>query len=282
MGTERCCWECARRQLVCDGAASACNRCKISRIVCPGYEDAKPLLWLAPGKVKSRNWAKKPPKAKGERARDRKQLPVKVAPRNVDLSMPGTEAHAMSLVPEIRLTSLFGPDSLQRTEGSDLYQAVVYCELSVLSCRQDVSADLPYVDNRNVCSQYSSHALGPSPFNMPIGGLVLLDDALKSVLVSMMLRHRIHSIAKHSKPQALSTLWDRFLHYRGLTIRCLVGQIGDDYARSTDLTILASILFLYTEVRQIDLDGYVSALTQNARSFSNRHHRHGGTISAVS
>lgn len=50
----RQCWECLRRRLVCDSAAPVCNKCKAAGVVCPGYDDKKPLKWLAPGTVLSR------------------------------------------------------------------------------------------------------------------------------------------------------------------------------------------------------------------------------------
>ncbi|ETS82046.1 hypothetical protein PFICI_07048 [Pestalotiopsis fici W106-1] len=51
---KRHCWECMRRRLVCDSAPGACNKCKTRGVVCPGYDDKKPLRWLTPGKVKSK------------------------------------------------------------------------------------------------------------------------------------------------------------------------------------------------------------------------------------
>ena len=53
---KRHCWECLRRCVVCDSTRPACNRCTTAGSACPGYGHVKPtrLVWLAPGKVKSR------------------------------------------------------------------------------------------------------------------------------------------------------------------------------------------------------------------------------------
>ncbi|UQC81696.1 uncharacterized protein CLUP02_07182 [Colletotrichum lupini] len=51
---KRRCWECQRRRLVCDSVKPVCNKCRASGIVCPGYDDRKPLTWLAPGKITCR------------------------------------------------------------------------------------------------------------------------------------------------------------------------------------------------------------------------------------
>ena len=52
----RHCWECRRRCLVCDFTRPSCEKCSTSGIVCPGYNDVKPLRlrWLVPGNVTSR------------------------------------------------------------------------------------------------------------------------------------------------------------------------------------------------------------------------------------
>ena len=55
----RQCWECLRRRWVCDAARPVCNKCRNAGIVCPGYNDTKPLTWLAPGRVTSRARKKK-------------------------------------------------------------------------------------------------------------------------------------------------------------------------------------------------------------------------------
>lgn len=51
------CWECRRRQLVCDSTRPGCTRCFKAGVSCPGYGPSKPVQfkWLPPGKVKSRN-----------------------------------------------------------------------------------------------------------------------------------------------------------------------------------------------------------------------------------
>ncbi|KAJ0360145.1 hypothetical protein COL154_007732 [Colletotrichum chrysophilum] len=60
-GGRKQCWECQRRRVVCDAVRPVCGKCKATGVVCPGYEDKKPLTWLAPGKVKTRTWKRKKP-----------------------------------------------------------------------------------------------------------------------------------------------------------------------------------------------------------------------------
>lgn len=62
---QRSCWECSRRRLVCDEDRPTCRKCRDAGIVCPGYSGAKPLRWLAPGRVTARI-RKKPNRRKGD------------------------------------------------------------------------------------------------------------------------------------------------------------------------------------------------------------------------
>ncbi|KAH0491924.1 hypothetical protein TgHK011_003325 [Trichoderma gracile] len=45
------CWECQRRGSPCDGRAPVCGNCSAAGMVCPGYNNARPLTWLPTGKV---------------------------------------------------------------------------------------------------------------------------------------------------------------------------------------------------------------------------------------
>jgi hypothetical protein len=55
----RQCWECLKRRLVCDKTLPRCKKCQKHGRQCSGYDDAKPLQWLQPGKVTVRRRGKK-------------------------------------------------------------------------------------------------------------------------------------------------------------------------------------------------------------------------------
>ena len=63
---QKSCWECSRRRLVCDETHPTCRKCSDVGIVCPGYSNAKPLRWLAPGRVNARIRRKPRRKAEGK------------------------------------------------------------------------------------------------------------------------------------------------------------------------------------------------------------------------
>lgn len=113
-GGRRQCWECQRRRIVCDAVRPVCGKCKATGVVCPGYEDKKPLTWLAPGKVKTRTWKRKTPAKKSGTT----------APKESALA---TElARAKRAEREEVAANVFGRDL--RSDMCDIVEATVYCE----------------------------------------------------------------------------------------------------------------------------------------------------------
>lgn len=47
------CWECSKRRLVCDMRTPKCQKCRVRRVDCPGYQH-KPLQWMRPGQTRSK------------------------------------------------------------------------------------------------------------------------------------------------------------------------------------------------------------------------------------
>lgn len=144
----RQCWECLRRRWVCDAARPVCNKCRAAGIVCPGYNDQKPLTWLAPGRVTSRTRRQqnsRPSKTAGTKKaavgnggdakpgpqRKAEQKPVMENEEAADDSsralVPagsanGTETVALEASPKVT-----GGLRL-RTDTSDVVEAVQYCK----------------------------------------------------------------------------------------------------------------------------------------------------------
>lgn len=118
----RRCWECLRRRLVCDAIKPVCNKCRTAGIVCPGYDDKKPLTWLAPGKVTCRTRRK--PRS-GETDADSKK-PMKPKPKTLRKGLGRVlseeEQRIFDGVEYILHSDL-------RTDICDVYEAVQYCEL---------------------------------------------------------------------------------------------------------------------------------------------------------
>jgi hypothetical protein len=126
------CWECRRRRLVCDGTQPVCTKCRAARIVCPGYADKKPLTWLAPGQVMSRNRRKKSPNSKTPNG---KALPIRKACNGTKRRVEKLKSPAMtsdssedsrSDIQEEEMVEMGRPVEL-RPEVCDIFEAMLYC-----------------------------------------------------------------------------------------------------------------------------------------------------------
>lgn len=112
----RRCWECLRRRLVCDAVKPVCNKCRVAGIVCPGYDDKKPLTWLAPGKVTCRT-----------RRKSRVSENDSKAKSNTSKSKEN-QGKTIRKEKEIRKVSELIFHSALRTDVCDVYEAVQYCK----------------------------------------------------------------------------------------------------------------------------------------------------------
>lgn len=121
--SRRQCWECQRRRLVCDSTYPVCIQCRTTRITCPGYEDKRPLVWLAPGRVTSRT-----------RRRPRKGA---AAPSKLKVSKSGTAKTNEKQTQDLAVAPLTQaavqdrvkiPKLVLKTERCDIYSAAHYCK----------------------------------------------------------------------------------------------------------------------------------------------------------
>ena len=114
----RHCWECQRRRIVCDRWRPVCNKCQTAGIVCPGYDNQKPLTWLAPGRVISRPRKRKSPPA-CRKASDQKEA----APKAVEIrgAAPLTRTKGETTGKVAHILELTG-------ETIEIFEAAYYCK----------------------------------------------------------------------------------------------------------------------------------------------------------
>ena len=114
----RHCWECQRRRIVCDRWRPVCNKCQTAGIVCPGYDDQKPLTWLAPGRVLSRPRKRKSPPASRKPAVKKEESPKAVEIRG-DAPLTRMKKETTGQVSHI----------LELTEETiEIFEAAHYCK----------------------------------------------------------------------------------------------------------------------------------------------------------
>ncbi|KAF6836215.1 C6 zinc finger domain protein [Colletotrichum musicola] len=214
-GGRRQCWECQRRRIVCDAVRPVCGKCKATGVVCPGYEDKKPLTWLAPGKVKTRTWKRKTPAKKGE------TTATKGSPQAMALAKAQREQK------EKEAAIVFGRDL--RSDMCDIVEATVYWN------------DQMYPD-------FSSKQLDTSPWIVPVRYIQYMPPAIQHGLVSMALDHRIMTTGLRKDDPAVSDLRERFHQHRCTAIKALNEDVNNERRRGADLTLSGVVVFLYADL----------------------------------
>ncbi|KAK2043137.1 hypothetical protein LZ31DRAFT_524889 [Colletotrichum somersetense] len=220
------CWECLRRRLVCDATKPICNKCRVAGIVCPGYDDKKPLTWLAPGRVTCRT-RRKPRNAEKESDTGK---PIRPKQKTLAKGM----GRVLSEEEKVMLNGIecmFHSDL--RTDVCDVYDAVQYYNLVFY----------PYTK--------AGHAGDTNVYvdQIPLKIVKYLPTAIAHNLVSIVYQHRMRvqmewkfdcPSAKHAQA--------RLHHHRGISIRALNEDIANEKTQSSDAVLTGVILLLESEI----------------------------------
>ncbi|OHF03955.1 C6 zinc finger domain-containing protein [Colletotrichum orchidophilum] len=226
----RHCWECQRRRLVCDSARPVCSKCKTSGVVCPGYEDKKPLTWLAPGKVKTRTWKRKSPPANKKTDDNSKKGPKGTVEselaKAVRCDVSATRSHhPVHIFPGYEL----------RDETCDIIEATLYW-------------------NEQVYPFFAANQLTNSPWLVPVSYIQYMGVPIQHALVAMAIDHRMLRLSKKKNDMYQAEVRARFHQHRCTAIHALNEEIGNEKRRISDHTMAAVVVFLYA-----DLMGSVTA-----------------------
>ncbi|KXH59010.1 hypothetical protein CNYM01_08455 [Colletotrichum nymphaeae SA-01] len=224
---KRRCWECQRRRLVCDSVKPVCNKCRASGIVCPGYDDRKPLTWLAPGKVTCRTRRKGRVVDKDTATKTTMKIKPKLGRRG---EIEDTEALTRS-------RNKYGGElvfhSALRTDICDVFEAVQYFN--------DVF--YPYTK--------SGHPPTSNVFiaEIPLKVVKYLPISIAHNLVGIVYHHRMH-VQKEWKNDCPSILYaqHRMHHHRGLSIRAINEDLANPKTQSSDVVLTGVILLLQSEI----------------------------------
>ncbi|RMZ41300.1 C6 finger domain protein [Aspergillus flavus] len=223
---QRHCWECMRRRLVCDFARPTCNKCRSAGVACPGYDEKKPLRWLAPGKVTSRARRRRSPHGTNH---------------SFTVSSEGSEEAA-------------DKEHVPRTSvGSELLRIPIpRGELKSETCTM---VEAVWYFNDYVYSDFRAlHELAPNPYlgQLPLDALHQMPMSICHTLVYLALGHRIHRVYPEDHCRSLASLRPSLYQHRGLALRSLTELMGNLKNRNTiDLTIGSILLFLFVDARQL-------------------------------
>lgn len=127
------CWECLRREVACDATHPACRICIDKGLVCPGYENRKPLRWLVPGTVTA--WPRKRKKQQDKKKEQKLAIRGAIVPPG-QKGQPSNELAAAQVRGEEKGSTstlvVYTPAALYRTvltlELDYTLQCIQYCE----------------------------------------------------------------------------------------------------------------------------------------------------------
>ncbi|UNI17964.1 hypothetical protein JDV02_004267 [Purpureocillium takamizusanense] len=215
------CWECQRRQWVCDATRPVCIRCREAGIVCPGYSDRKPLTWLAPGRISARPRRTRPSKPPSKPSRSSavriKTESDDALPCAVDKHQPlscikkgreGTPASTSSKTflgraskenthddtikcpAEIRALAVRPRNMEKRNQGPRGVETIMSVPATLRDHMDDVFEATQYY-NSQIYPLLAAHQLAPNLFVAPIEGLQLVPASMRHALISLSLGYRI-------------------------------------------------------------------------------------------
>ncbi|KAJ0164627.1 hypothetical protein CTA2_586 [Colletotrichum tanaceti] len=226
----RRCWECLRRRLVCDAIKPVCNKCRTAGIVCPGYDDKKPLTWLAPGKVTCRTRRKPRGGPSGETDADGKtpaKPKSKTLRKGLGRVLSEEEQRIFDGVEYILHSDL-------RSDICDVYEAVQYYN----------AVFYPYTR-----AGHSGNDANLFIDQIPLKVVKYLPTSIAHNLVAIVFQHRLHvqmewkfdcPSAKHAQA--------RLHHHRGISIRALNEDIANAKTQSSDTVLTGVTLLMQSEI----------------------------------
>ncbi|WQF90000.1 Putative zn(2)Cys(6) fungal-type DNA-binding domain, fungal transcription factor [Colletotrichum destructivum] len=211
----RQCWECQRRRLVCDSARPVCSKCKISGVVCPGYEDKKPLTWLAPNKVKTRTWK-------------RKGGATAAGGDAVSKSQAGSQEKddVLRLAASAKQLVHIFPGQELRSETCDIIEATLYW-------------------NEQVYPSFTSNQLAQSPWIIPVIYVHYMKPCIQHALVAMAIEHRMMRMSQRTNDPFVAEVRARACQHRSTAVQALNRDIALEQMCSSDFTLSSVIVFLY-------------------------------------
>ncbi|KAK1966349.1 C6 zinc finger domain-containing protein [Colletotrichum sublineola] len=183
-------------------------------MVCPGYDDKKPLTWLAPNKVKTRTWKRKsaPPDKDDAAKRSHQDRQVEVA----------------KLTSAKQLVHIF-PGHEFRTETCDIIEATLYW-------------------NEQVYPSISLNQLSQSPWIIPIYYIHYMQPPIQHALVAMAIEHRMLRTTSRKHDPFVAEVRARAIQHRSTAVQALNKDIGDERRQASDITMSGVIIFMYGDL----------------------------------
>ncbi|KAK2040933.1 C6 zinc finger domain-containing protein [Colletotrichum somersetense] len=183
-------------------------------MVCPGYDDKKPLTWLAPNKVKTRTWKRKSaPPDKDAAAKNRTQ------DGQVKVAEPASGKQLIHVFPGHEF----------RSDTCDIIEAALYW-------------------NEQVFPSIYQNQLSQSPWAIPVTHVHHMQPSIQHALVAMAIEHRISRMTSRKHDPLVAEIKARAIQHRSTAVQALNKDIGDERKRASDMTMSGVIVFTYGDL----------------------------------
>ncbi|KAK2731653.1 C6 zinc finger domain-containing protein [Colletotrichum kahawae] len=217
--SKQACWECQRRQVVCDSARPVCFKCKLGGIVCPGYENVKPLTWVAPNQITTRTWRGRKPTATKSSTQKKTKKPSEVketARKN------SSQEHLVHIFPGQEL----------RTETCDIAEASLYW-------------------NDHVYPYFYDNQLTKSPWVVPASHIHAMKPYRRHGLVAMAIEHRMSQLSPTRNDPYAAEVRARAYHHRHTAIQTLNKEIANETTQLSDATLAGVVTFIFGDTNNL-------------------------------
>ncbi|KAF2110236.1 fungal-specific transcription factor domain-containing protein [Lophiotrema nucula] len=243
------CWACRKKRVICDFGRPGCEKCKKAGVECPGYATQKPLQWLAPGRVTSKEKKRKKVKKEEDGNVDSVQaLPLVVASGSsisarLDLEMtvivgqPKVEPsyadtnpfiNWINISPEIERGRLSAQAlvNVKDEPGQHDEQEEAIWNIPTAAFRDETTevVQATFYYNKNMWpALLSYYEMAPSPYviQVPLSALHQLPPIIRYSMVSLALGYRAHR-----QDITGAVAWPKIYHHRGKAIRTLNDTIS--------------------------------------------------------
>ncbi|KAH7020769.1 uncharacterized protein B0I36DRAFT_367252 [Microdochium trichocladiopsis] len=243
------CWECQRRRVVCDSVEPVCGKCEAIGVVCPGFDDKKPLVWLAPGKVTARPRKKK-------RAPNGARAMASAAKRGSELisRLTGEKPEKIDLRPiERQLTK---HNALRKAAGKnkDMYDStfILFPELVYDKDIEQIFQAARYYDLQMYPEYEPILAMIPQAFirRFELPTVPYFPMAIRHSVICITLGHRIHKLPTTTDPAFVFKSWEVFYRHRGKAIAGLTADMGSLDPVRRFIALIGTATFLMVDIQQ--------------------------------
>ncbi|KAF5491120.1 4-hydroxy-2-oxo-heptane-1,7-dioate aldolase [Colletotrichum fructicola] len=189
---------------------------RLSGIVCPGYENVKPLTWVAPNQITTRTWRGRKPAANKSIAPPKTNKPSEK--KNTEPSKTAEE----------QLVHIF-PGQELRTETCDIAEASFYW-------------------NNHVYPYFYDNQLTKSPWVVPASHIHAMKPYRRHGLVAMAIEHRMSQLSPTRNDPYAAEVRARAYHHRHTAIQALNEEIANETTRLSDATLAGVVTFIFGDL----------------------------------